>query len=86
MAEFSFPFQPYNIQISLMQSIVSCINEGKIGILESPTGTGKSMSIICATLSWLETFEAERKISLDEQLKAVQEIGKGSRKKPSYNK
>uniref|UniRef100_A0A0R3RRC4 Helicase ATP-binding domain-containing protein n=1 Tax=Elaeophora elaphi TaxID=1147741 RepID=A0A0R3RRC4_9BILA len=76
MAEFSFPFEPYDIQISLMRSIASCINEGKIGILESPTGTGKSMSIICATLSWLETFEKERKIILDEQLKAVQEVGK----------
>ncbi|KAL4001673.1 DNA repair helicase (rad3) family protein [Acanthocheilonema viteae] len=76
MAEFSFPFEPYDIQISLMRSIISCINERKIGILESPTGTGKSMSIICATLSWLETFERERKISLDEQLKVVQEVGK----------
>lgn len=78
MTEFSFPFEPYDIQISLMRSIVSCINEGKIGILESPTGTGKSMSIICATLSWLETFERERKISLEEQLKAIQEVGKGT--------
>ncbi|VDK79625.1 unnamed protein product [Litomosoides sigmodontis] len=76
MTEFSFPFEPYDIQISLMRSIVSCISEGKIGILESPTGTGKSMSIICATLSWLETFEKERKISLEEQLKTVQEVGK----------
>lgn len=61
-----------------MQSIISCINEGKIGILESPTGTGKSMSIICATLTWLETFETERKANLEKQLKAVQEIGKGT--------
>ncbi|KAM3724220.1 ATP-dependent DNA helicase [Dirofilaria immitis] len=59
-----------------MRSITSCINEGKIGILESPTGTGKSMSIICATLSWLERFEAERKTNLEEQLKAVEEVGK----------
>ncbi|VDK81104.1 unnamed protein product, partial [Onchocerca ochengi] len=76
MAEFSFPFEPYDIQLSLMQSITSCINEGKIGILESPTGTGKSMSIICATLSWLEKFEMQRKADLEKQLKAVQEVGK----------
>lgn len=77
MTEFSFPFEPYDIQISLMRSITSCINEEKIGILESPTGTGKSMSIICATLSWLERFEMERKRNLEEQLKAVEEVGKG---------
>uniref|UniRef100_A0AAF5RUZ1 Helicase ATP-binding domain-containing protein n=1 Tax=Wuchereria bancrofti TaxID=6293 RepID=A0AAF5RUZ1_WUCBA len=34
------------------------------------------MSIICATLSWLETFEAERKVNLEKQLKAVEEVGK----------
>ncbi|EFO14058.2 hypothetical protein LOAG_14466 [Loa loa] len=37
MAEFLFPFEPYDIQVSLMRTIISCINEGKIGILESPT-------------------------------------------------
>uniref|UniRef100_A0A915PGH1 Helicase ATP-binding domain-containing protein n=1 Tax=Setaria digitata TaxID=48799 RepID=A0A915PGH1_9BILA len=76
MEDFSFPFEPYDIQLSLMRTITSCINEGKIGVLESPTGTGKSMSIICATLSWLEKFERERRTNLEEQLKAVQEVGK----------
>ncbi|VDN04442.1 unnamed protein product [Thelazia callipaeda] len=77
MNEFSFPFEPYDIQISLMRIITSCIENGKIGILESPTGTGKSMSIICSTLTWLEKYEAERKADLEQKLKSLQEAGNG---------
>ncbi|KJH53111.1 DNA repair helicase [Dictyocaulus viviparus] len=71
--DFSFPFVPYEIQRSLMSEIKQCIEEQQvhslrsltpsrnvwlqIGIFESPTGTGKSMSVLCATMTWLEDFE-----------------------------
>jgi chromosome transmission fidelity protein 1 len=50
---FSFPFEPYDIQLQFMQALYRCIDDGNIGIFESPTGTGKSLSIICASLTWL---------------------------------
>uniref|UniRef100_A0A669F742 ATP-dependent DNA helicase DDX11 n=1 Tax=Oreochromis niloticus TaxID=8128 RepID=A0A669F742_ORENI len=59
-AEFPFPYQPYNIQEEFMQALYSALDKGKVGIFESPTGTGKSLSLICGALSWLRDYE-ERK-------------------------
>lgn len=36
--DFHHPYKPYDIQFELMNVIYQCIAEGKIGILESPTG------------------------------------------------
>ncbi|GBB97934.1 hypothetical protein RclHR1_00310062 [Rhizophagus clarus] len=54
---FNFPFQPYNIQCEFMKNLYQVIEEGKVGIFESPTGTGKSLSIICGALKWLKDNE-----------------------------
>uniref|UniRef100_A0A669DRZ3 ATP-dependent DNA helicase DDX11 n=1 Tax=Oreochromis niloticus TaxID=8128 RepID=A0A669DRZ3_ORENI len=58
--QFPFPYQPYNIQEEFMQALYSALDKGKVGIFESPTGTGKSLSLICGALSWLRDYE-ERK-------------------------
>ncbi|KAK6739707.1 hypothetical protein RB195_008292 [Necator americanus] len=59
MEEFSFPFPPYDIQLDLMREIKQCIDKQQVGIFESPTGTGKSLSVLCATMTWLEEFERQ---------------------------
>ncbi|XP_034541950.1 ATP-dependent DNA helicase DDX11 isoform X1 [Notolabrus celidotus] len=59
--DFPFPYQAYNIQQQFMQALYSTLDQGKVGIFESPTGTGKSLSLICGALSWLTDIEERRK-------------------------
>ncbi|ETI29388.1 hypothetical protein G647_01841 [Cladophialophora carrionii CBS 160.54] len=56
-ANFCHPYQPYSIQLEFMQSLYRCIEEKQVGIFESPTGTGKSLSLICGALTWLRDHE-----------------------------
>ncbi|XP_048024063.1 ATP-dependent DNA helicase DDX11 [Megalobrama amblycephala] len=58
---FPFPFQPYPIQESFMEALYTALDQGKIGIFESPTGTGKSLSLICGALTWLRDYEEKKK-------------------------
>ncbi|TMS05570.1 ATP-dependent DNA helicase DDX11 [Larimichthys crocea] len=59
--QFPFPYQPYNIQEQFMHHLYSALDQGKVGIFESPTGTGKSLSLICGALSWLTDHEEKRR-------------------------
>ncbi|OAP58800.1 hypothetical protein AYL99_06097 [Fonsecaea erecta] len=54
---FCHPYQPYPIQLGFMKELYRCIEEKKVGIFESPTGTGKSLSLICGALTWLREHE-----------------------------
>lgn len=47
-----------------MKTVYEVLEKGNIGILESPTGTGKSLSLICGSLTWLrEHKRAQYEIS-----------------------
>lgn len=54
-----FPFEPYEIQKNYMSKVIECLSSEQNGILESPTGTGKTLSLLCSTLAWLEAKKAQ---------------------------
>ncbi|UKZ75657.1 hypothetical protein TrVFT333_003347 [Trichoderma virens FT-333] len=60
--DFHHPFTPYDVQNQFMQTVYQVLEtgQGQVGILESPTGTGKSLSLICASLTWLRNHKATR--------------------------
>ncbi|OMP07585.1 Helicase-like, DEXD box c2 type [Corchorus olitorius] len=52
-----FPYKPYGTQFTFMYRVISTLDraqkEGRChALLESPTGTGKSLSLLCSTLAW----------------------------------
>lgn len=57
--KFYHPFKPYDIQLNLMKCIYDTLSYNnnnkrkRICIIESPTGTGKTLSLICSTITWL---------------------------------
>lgn len=50
-----FPFKPYDCQSHYMEKVITALNNAQNALLESPTGTGKTLSLLCATLAWLKT-------------------------------
>lgn len=48
-----------------MAKLYECLERGKIGIFESPTGTGKSLSVICGALKWLRDFQEKQRQELE---------------------
>ncbi|AWP09173.1 putative regulator of telomere elongation helicase 1 [Scophthalmus maximus] len=61
-----FPFPPYDCQKVYMSKVIECLQKKVNGVLESPTGTGKTLCLLCATLAWREHFKdtiSARKIS-----------------------
>lgn len=52
--QFHFPYPTaYEIQLALMTALFEAIEQGKFGVFESPTGTGKTLSLLCSTITWL---------------------------------
>ena len=47
-----FPFDPYACQLDFMDAALGAVDAGASAILESPTGTGKTLCLLVSTLAW----------------------------------
>ncbi|KEQ70137.1 ATP-dependent RNA helicase chl1 [Aureobasidium namibiae CBS 147.97] len=67
--KFYHPYEPYDIQLQFMRALYDCIEQGKIGVFESPTGTGKSLSLACGSLTWLRDHKRKE---FDESIASIE--------------
>ena len=57
-----FPYQPYGSQLAFMGRVISTLDRAQKdghchALLESPTGTGKSLSLLCSALAWQKNYQ-----------------------------
>ena len=62
--QVEFPYQPYGSQFAFMGRVISTLDrahrEGHChALLESPTGTGKSLSLLCSSLAWQHRYKSK---------------------------
>ena len=50
--QVEFPLEPYDVQVSFMKKAIEAMQGKKNALLESPTGTGKTLCLLCSTLAW----------------------------------
>ena len=58
-----FPFEPYPCQLIYMEQVIHSLQSKEHALLESPTGTGKTLCLLCATLAWQEHERQKREAS-----------------------
>ena len=65
--DIHFPYEIYDNQIKYMEKIIELLNtrinsnQKNIAALESPTGTGKTLCLLCSTLAWVNEMRRQKK-------------------------
>jgi len=57
-----FPHDAYPCQLTYMTHVLSALSRAEHALLESPTGTGKTLSLLCAALAWRATYLAKNQL------------------------
>ena len=62
--DVSFPHAAYGTQLSFMGKVIQALDNKHNALLEAPTGSGKTLSLLCSSLAWQER-EKRRVASLE---------------------
>ncbi|XP_062089395.1 regulator of telomere elongation helicase 1 homolog isoform X2 [Humulus lupulus] len=54
--DVDFPFEAYDCQLVYMEKVIQALQDKCNALLESPTGTGKTLCLLCATLAWRKSL------------------------------
>ncbi|KAI4331239.1 hypothetical protein MLD38_029443 [Melastoma candidum] len=54
--DVDFPFEAYDCQLVYMEKVIQSLQQRCNALLESPTGTGKTLCLLCATLAWRKSL------------------------------
>ncbi|KAE8709047.1 pentatricopeptide repeat-containing protein [Hibiscus syriacus] len=54
--DVDFPFEAYDCQLVYMEKVIEALQRKCNALLESPTGTGKTLCLLCATLAWRKSL------------------------------
>ncbi|KAL6568135.1 Regulator of telomere elongation helicase 1 [Orobanche hederae] len=54
--DVDFPYEAYDCQVVYMEKVIQSLQNKCNALLESPTGTGKTLCLLCATLAWRKSL------------------------------
>lgn len=49
-----FPHSAYGVQLGFMSKVLETLKSHSNALLEAPTGSGKTLSLLCGALAWQE--------------------------------
>lgn len=67
-----FPHSAYGTQLSFMGKVISALESKHNALLEAPTGSGKTLSLLCSSIAWQE--KEKRRVA---SFEGITEFGEG---------
>lgn len=58
--DVDFPFDAYQCQLTYMEKVLQALQNRQHALLESPTGTGKTLCLLCAVMAFLGIRKKDR--------------------------
>ncbi|KAJ2082205.1 Fanconi anemia group J protein [Coemansia sp. RSA 988] len=74
-----FPFKPYPSQLGMMNHMIRALNKAQNTMIESPTGSGKSLALLCASLGWKSSHAMKQKQLLANTSQTIRKFCKHNR-------